>query len=245
MSAPAPCLSLLVLTEDSAQDAHDTLVALAKKMLQLLVPSCRTHLVDFHPANEEARRAVQGTAWKIKPPATQRQRVELVRTIANKLSEKEATGFVLFHIDGDRPWSEREASENRRQFEERIVSRVEQLLPPDAREGSMKRLLLVMPFYSIEAWLYQNTQAAIRICHERYGGAHVDRFAAWRERRATLDELSQPKKEVCLHDRHNLELAREGFSPEEVYEAGASFTAAVDALLAAEDLLRAVEQTCT
>jgi hypothetical protein len=56
--------SLLVLTEDSAGEGHGTIVAVVKRMLQLVVPDYQTHRIGFEPKDEAAQRAVQGTGWK-------------------------------------------------------------------------------------------------------------------------------------------------------------------------------------
>lgn len=47
MSIQTRDLSVMVLTEDSGADAYDTVQALVKEMLKLLVPAVRTHRIDF------------------------------------------------------------------------------------------------------------------------------------------------------------------------------------------------------
>ena len=172
MSGAPTCLSILLLTEDSAEDAHDTLAALAKRMLQLIVPQCGTHRIDFRPANDDAKRIMRANFWKSEKPRDHRKITDLKRTIATKLSEAEPPGFVFFHVDGDRSWSLRSTSENRQKFEDRIRFGVEQLVAGAIekktalrernakidqqaalreREATMARLHLLMPFYSIES----------------------------------------------------------------------------------------------
>jgi hypothetical protein len=244
--------SILLLTEDSAKDAHDTLAALAKKMLQILVPECGTHLIDFRPANDDAKRAMHANLWKSENPKDHRKNVDLVRTIARKINEPGGASFVFFHVDGDRRFSQRESSENRRKFADRIRFRVQQLIEDELRKKDaladtpavMGRLHLLMPFYSIEAWLYQNTREAIRICHAEHAGADVERFEAWEQNRAALEEEEKPKEQVCLRDHHNLALAKSGFPASEVYDARTSLTEAVDGLLDCADLTRALDRTC-
>jgi len=233
--------AILLLTEDRANDAHAIFAILAKKMLQLLKAGCPTHQLDFRPANDDARRAMHGNLWKSEKPRDRQKLVDLRRTIARTLNEPGEQSFVFFHIDGDRSWSKRETSENHQKFLERIRHGVEQLLAQSGRsaleiETALSRLCLVMPFYSIEAWLYQNTRAAIQICQESYNGADVERFKAWEQKRALLDEEEKPKEKTCLRDRHNLDLAKDGFPSGAVYDAGCSFAAAVDSLLDCEKL---------
>lgn len=84
-------VSILLLTEDSGKQAHDTLFTLAKKMLLLLEPTCGTDQIDFKPPTlAQVQRAVQANLWK----GDRRARVELFRYITTKLLEP---GFVLFH----------------------------------------------------------------------------------------------------------------------------------------------------
>src|SRR5262249_8721635 len=103
------CLSILVLTEDSASDGHETITALAKKMLDQVVPGCRTNRIEFEPQNAVAKRAMHGNLWKSRSPRDRQKLVDLRQTIATKLVEgklvdgEAVPGFVFFHVDGDRP----------------------------------------------------------------------------------------------------------------------------------------------
>jgi hypothetical protein len=222
--------SLLIITEDSGADGHATIVAVVKRMLQLVVPDYQTHRLGFEPKDAQAQRALQGTGWKSKDPKTHADRATALRTIATKLGRKE--GFVLFHIDGDRTWAERRSSENVELFKTRVVELVRKLLVQSGRsvqeaETRLLRLFPVVPFYSIEAWLFQHTEVAIRLCRDRYQGRDIGRFEAWRQDRAALDDVKEPKEEVCLKSLHNLECAGPGYPAQAVFEAGRSYTECV------------------
>jgi hypothetical protein len=237
--------SLLVLTEDSAGDGHATIVAVVKRMLQLVVPDYQTHRIGFEPKDEAAQRAVQGTGWKNANPKP--EMVTALRTIATKLGRDD--GFVLFHIDGDRTWAERASSENEAKFQPMVVDRVRRILrgrpgstAADAEER-LRRLLLVMPFYSIEAWLFQHTAVAIRVCREKYQGRDVGRFEAWRQDRTKLDDETKPKETVCLKSAHNLECAGAGYPAQEVFDAGRSYAACVLRLQQCAELTALLDAT--
>ena len=222
--------SLLIITEDSGADGHATIVAVVKRMLQLVVPDYQTHRLGFEPKDAQAQRALQGTGWKSKDPKSQADRATALRTIATKLGRKQ--GFVLFHIDGDRTWAERTSSENVALFKARVVELVRKLLVQSGRsaqeaETRLLRLLPIVPFYSIEAWLFQHTEVAIRLCRDRYQGRDIGRFEAWHQDRAALDDVEQPKEEVCLKSLHNLECAGPGYPAQAVFEAGRSYTECV------------------
>lgn len=240
-------LRILILTEDGAKDAHETLVVLVKKMLLLVDPRCQTHRVSLGPPEKADELIARANMWRSTNPKDRPKVASLVRTIATKVAEER--GMVLFHIDGDCAWSQRSASLNPRQFEKCIVNKVRALLvskrsdwTPDEIDRRMSRLCLLTPYYSIEAWVYQNTRHAIRLCQEHYKGADVERFTEWQDRRELVDEVEQIKEAVCLKSMHNLELARSAFPHRDAYQAGTSFAAAVDALRACpglqEDLAR-------
>jgi hypothetical protein len=238
--------SLLIITEDSGAEGHATIVAVVKRMLQLIVPDYQTHRLGFEPKDAQAQRALQGTGWKSKDPRSQADRATALRTIATKLGRKD--GFVLFHIDGDRTWTERSSSENVELFKKRVVEPVRMILmrsdstAQDA-EARMLRLLPVVPFYSIEAWLYQHTEVAIRLCRERYQGRDIARFEVWRQDRAALDDVKEPKDEVCIKSSHNLECAGRGYPAQAVFEAGRSYMECVLRLRACSELWALLDAT--
>jgi len=241
-------VSILVLTEDGGKHAHATMVALCKKMLHLVEPTCQTRRIAFGEPREEARRVVNGNRWK--DGKKHRELVDLRKTIATKLGER--NGFVFFHIDGDCAWSSRGSTDSLEKFQTLIVRPLRALLASDVRgqrmsepevEELLERLRLIVPFYSVEAWLYQNIDVAIALCHAHHGGKDADRFARWKGCRHEIDELPRPKQEICLHDKHNKELAETKYPAGVVYKVGTSFAAAVDSLRACDPLhlaLRAI-----
>jgi hypothetical protein len=250
VSRRSKVLSILVLSEDSSSEAYDTVCALAKEMLKLLVPGVQTDRVGFKPREDEnARQALKGSYWKSQNSLDQPALRLLIRTIATELLKPD--GFVLYHIDGDQIWSERASSENEREFRKRILQPVQAALhqalskqprPETTAEKRIKRLRLLMPFYSIEAWLYQNTREALRLCMEEGCKLCQPKLAKWEQSRASLDEEWQPKKALCLRGKYNSHLAS-GFPASAVYEAGASFTHAMMDLLDCDELTAKLELT--
>ncbi|MFS8070928.1 MAG: hypothetical protein ACMG6S_31560 [Byssovorax sp.] len=239
--------SLLVLTEDGAATGHATIVAIVKRMLQLVVPDYQTHRIGFEPKDERAQGAVQGTGWKDETPKHYAELNLALRTIATKLGRED--GFVLFHIDGDRPWSRRDSSENVAKFETIVVARVRQLLrgrpggTPEDAEARLRRLFPIVPFYSIEAWLFQHTEVAVRLCRERHKGRDIGTFESWKRDRTAIDEVVKPKDSVCLGSAHNLECAGSGYPAQEVFEAGRSYAICVERLRACVELNELLDAT--
>ncbi|MGK4006896.1 hypothetical protein WMF31_30010 [Sorangium sp. So ce1036] len=253
-------LSILVLTEDSAAGSCETIAALVKKMLLLMDSACRTHLIAFEPQDEQAQRAMRGNLWKSRNPFDRQKIVLLGRAIAAKLIE-DPIGFVAFHVDGDRRWAERASSENVPKFAEFVSTYVQPgidnalrrqrardaLTTSDqdiarAAAAAVARLLRLTPFRSIEAWLYQNTAEARRLCQVACG-RHVAKIDGWAADRGALDELEDPKAELCLGSEHHLDLAQRAFPADEVFEANKSYAAAVIGLLDCADLCAALART--
>lgn len=135
-----------------------------------------------------------------------------------------------------------------RRFHDEISTAVRRLVKDDLakkeRQGEedaiMSRLCLLSPYYSIEAWLYQNTYVAKALCHKHYGGRDVELFEKWEANRALLDDVKRPKEETCLRAKHNRELAELNFPAEPVYYAAASFTESVNRLMACAALCAAL-----
>lgn len=263
MNPKAPRLSLLVLSEDSGADAHATVLALVKKMLLLLDPACATQKVAFEPANEEARKVMAGNGWRSEKAKDQHKNVLLARVIASKLLEEDVPGFVLFHVDGDVEWARREQGINCRKLDEFVEGHVMAALDNALRKQwaaleiamtdetiaaaaktKLERFLRIVPYYSIEAWLYQNTTEAMRIC-KTHCGKHLDQMKNWAEHPGQLDEIPKPKSKEfsCLGNVHNRALAERGFPYELLFNIEASFHACVLGLLACSALCEAVQST--
>lgn len=260
MIAEAAGPSIVILTEDSGKDGRATVEALVGRMLHLVAPGFGSHRVHFVPRDTREQEAMRGNVWKSdgKNPQEHERRVRLLRYIARKLSLPDT--FVLFHIDGDRPWAERYTSENTAKFERLVRIALPQVADrgrangPSAKARSqtnadpspqlhLENLLMICPFRSIEAWLYQNLPAAIDICSREHRGAHVPELQAWDGRRGEIDELPAPEKVVCLGKVFNLELATRGFPAREAYEVKKSFAESVDRLRGCSTLSRALELT--
>jgi hypothetical protein len=240
---------ILVLTEDSGSQAHPTIQKLLKEALKLVVEG-----VDLNPArvrieplpeNERARQAVRANQWKEQPPL--RETILMLNLIAAQVMQPE--GFVVFHFDTDRVWSERDSSENRKKFDAVIRGGVRRILRGEAPlpisalprakltdeqiELALGRLLVLSPCYSIESWLYQATRELLVLCRQRHDDEeHVRRIESWVADRTLLDEVSQPKKAhvlSCIGDRYNEELSK-AFPAEEVWLAERSFFESVERL---------------
>lgn len=231
--------SLLLLTEDSGRDAHATHEALVRSMLHLIAPGHDARAIAIEPANDAQRDAMRGNIWDSAKADDRPRKIALVRSIATRLCESNLH-LVLFHYDGDRPWADRLSCPRHAVFDRHIVTPVARLIvnrTGEQRARALARLITIVPFYSVEAWLYQNTPVAIGLCKMHHGGRHAATFARWAADPAALDEEHKPKDAACLSDKFNRALATERFPAKEVVAVGKSFHAAVERLRGSADLV--------
>jgi hypothetical protein len=255
----APTLSLLVLSEDGSSHAHRTVVALTTRMLRLVDPHAQTHRIHFEPAEDSLRLGVRANLWKSwRGPNRRDQRAirNLCRKLAAKILEEDVSTFVLFHVDGDRPWCERDTSENVVQFKA-FVQSLRPLVEKNLRDRGLLtdkddaqalvaerlgRICPVTPYYSIEAWLYQNTARARELCQQGCG-KHVAVIDQWERDRASLDEIRKPK--LGCAKIHN-DLLAESFTAalaDILYALGKSFHHTVKRLQSCPGIAQALRAT--
>lgn len=218
----------MVLTEDSGADGLGTVREVTRLAARLAVPGLQTQKISWKPASERAARA---NLWKSKHSGAYKARVDLARRIANHLAGNDFA-LVVYHFDGDRTWGDRDSSENARRFSE-IETAVVQLLQgalPDPEAACSTRLIRCVPYYSIEAWLFQNTEEAATELSRRGRTAELARLQEWASDRAALDEVMAPKKQLSLGNTHNLALACRRYPAQEVHDARKSFFEFVQAL---------------
>lgn len=222
-------LSVLVLTEDNGGDAHAIVVAVARKLLLLLEPGLDVERISFSRADERARAGMGFNFYKSRNPRDHDKKVSLAQAIATHLLIADFSTAVFVHIDGDGPWSSHDPEhlcDNVRCFNEDIRERVRALLVRRGCSERLDHLALLVPFWSIESWLFQNTRVALELCrkhHPRYARA-VPLFEAWRDMPAALDEYERPKDAVSFGSKFNRELAENEFPAGKLKRLGLSFT---------------------
>ncbi|WP_434048622.1 MULTISPECIES: hypothetical protein [Sorangium] len=261
VSAEGARLSIVILTEDSGEDGRATVKALVGRMLDLVAPGYGRHRVDFLPSEPREEEAMRGNVWKAdgRNPIERERRLRLLRYIARKLLLPDT--FVIFHIDGDRPWAARATSENLAKFDRQVLTQLPHVVErgrvhsprtrlrakggdePPAPVLPSEHLVLVCPFRSIEAWLYQNVRRASEICRREHGGRHVGDIEAWEGKREELDELPAPDQAFCLKKAYNRELASHGFPVQIAYDVRKSFAESVDRMGRCGALRTALERT--
>ena len=234
-----PRFSIALLSEDRSEGTWRGLRAIVERLLRRFEDDGFTRRTEIVPPEPNVRPVLIANRWRDTTGQYESEKRELWRYLARKVSEP--GGVVVFHYDGDGRWSRRGESTARAQFAREVRTRVEQVLaaqrlPREEIAKRMGRLVECVPFYSVEAWIYQATERAIQLCQERYRGADAGRFREWGADRTRLDEVPKPKEETCLRDKHNDELGRH-VPVWEVVQAGRSMTWFVWCLHACGDLL--------
>jgi len=107
------------------------------------------------------------------------------------------------------------------------------------------KLIRLVPFYCIEAWLFQNTMAARRLLKKtgRCRPADSALLDAWKADPSLLDDLFKPKEQICMGARFNKELASSAFPAAKVEGVRRSFALVVDSMRACQPLVDALRMT--
>lgn len=249
VSTPRPVARLLVLTEDSSSDGVPTIRALLQHVLAQVNSAADLSKVSFEPLpDSRASRALAGNVWKSAKKTATASVVDLVQRIARHLASGSSC-FVVHHFDGDRVWQDRDRSENVREYGNVVMRRVRTQLGDWAAKKNrgasvdehMSRLLLLTPYWCVEAWLFQNTEEAGKHCVNP-GDQCALRLSAWKADRSKLDEERTPKELLCFRDRHNLALAGPSFPRDELVLAGKSYAAVVDSMRTCAPLVASLSQ---
>lgn len=224
--------SVLLLTEDTGDAAHAVLVAIVQRILFLIEPSLDVKRLAFSRADQRARAAMGFNCYKSRAPRDHAKKLLLAQAIVNHLLGADGPSAVFVHVDGDRKWSDRDephSCENVRKFHDEILSRVRELLASRGKAARLDHVALLVPFWSIESWLFQNTDEALKICAEsrpRYDSA-ISHFERWHAEPHRLDEEAYPKRTICFEAKYNQRLAENRFPARRVRELGLSFADSV------------------
>ncbi len=243
-------MQLFIFTEDSGTNRYQVTGEVIRQSCALICPGALRDKITIHcPENAKA---FHGTQWKApRNPAGP----QLLRTIANLVAQNK---FVFCHVDGDRVWAQAATSENQAKIREFIL-KIRQILqaPPAASPRGKKGpaapatavvlehyLFSVVPFYSIEAWLYHPSPATEALI-EQLGIDWYDALRSWTEDPGKLDEIEKPKDlSPGPQDKYALELAQglRGQTLERMVAANKSYAAFVRQLQNSPPLRAALQK---
>lgn len=226
-------MRILILTEDGAPTATKTIEHVFKRLLRAAYPTIRTDKIDFLPRPLQHKRIMSGNKWRSEDPRDREEIIALARDIATEAAVRD--GFVVFHFDGDTEWTHRASARTPSQFEAKIVSHSQRYVRdmmeknPKIESFNDEKVIRLVPYYAIEAWLFQNFDECERLATQPADHAQLTQ---WRADRGLLDELEQPDEKLSIGKSRNLPLA-ETFSNatvRDVVAAGKSLAALVENL---------------
>ena len=202
-------MRILILTEDGASTATKTIEAVFTRLLRAAYPQIQTNKIDFLPRPLQHKRVMSGNKWRSSDLRDRPAIINLARDIATEAAVLDS--FVVFHFDGDTTWTQRAAALTAAQFESKIVTHAKQYAigiaakNPEVAPFNNEKLIRLVPYYAIEAWLFQNFDEC-----ERTATTPADRtqLAQWRNNRGLLDELIRPDKQLSIGKTNNLPLAK-------------------------------------
>lgn len=232
-------LRVMLLTEDSGDDAPRVLERVVERLLRMVSPGCDPRAVLVLPQQPHAQRAMQFLTFRARK--AHRARVDLAREIVDRLTDEGPPTFVMVHVDGDRAWTERARPPvHVAEFEDHVIPGVEEGLRALGVDGRRDHIRFVVPHYSMEAWLYQRVDRL----RELYAAHHRDLelIASWEADPGALDEVIMPKEILSIGDKHNIDLA-ERLPGRKLLDIGKSFAATVEDLRGCRALMVALEQT--
>lgn len=235
---------LLVLTEDSGKEANDTLASLVKRIALHQNPDCKTHHLQFTFPEGQVKKACRANAWKGSEVHLQR----LAKSILTYLGQGNA---VLMHVDGDTRWSKRDKSENRTKLQDRLISKLKGMvdalnsnhassrptaqarrrvsrgasrpIPPPISPSQLERdFVLLVPYYSIESWLFLNADSLQPSDHPQAAEAKTILRKHLKEHKG-FDEQAKPKDLINAKSKLNAILAKRSFPVQAAVDKSPSF----------------------
>lgn len=210
-----PIVKVRIITEDNSKDALEVYTNLFKSILKNCTEGFDSRQVKI-PDNESFSFAdvAGGNNWRQKRPRDKGLSFrikEFKREIASYLMNKNS--FILWHFDGDMKWS---GSKNGtkcqtfQQFQKFIDPILEKTDTPDITKD---RFLLLIPFYSIEAWLYQNKAVLKTISRTD----DIQKISP-----EELDEIEKIKEKFTIKAKYNRDLSKQ-YPFNAVFKLGKSF----------------------
>jgi len=245
----------ITLYSEDRNDSKNGLRSLKKitnKIILKINPESKTNHVNMLPLDESE--GVNGSVWKCTNSAElgdQKRRKELINHIATELKLNK---YVVFHVDGDTVWSQKNSAEvfEKKELFLRAVKdalttsykpKVKTPLSGNEADDTIKNLFFLIPFYSIESWAYANKDKLIEFLPPR-GNMSFDEKLVVDSPIQELDEISQIKDKTSIKDSANYELFNDsGWPRDELYNVQKSFYAVIEEMKQNSNLLADLQKT--
>ena len=218
---------LVVYTEDSGKGGAVVVQALVERLLFHLAKIHEIPQVDT--AQGQPAAAAHAFNWKERSARGEAARRALVRDLVTRFSEGT---FVVFHYDGDVPWSDAPTTSK---HDVEVAALFEEVRRNIRTEAGSEPLPFV-PHYSIEAWLYLHEKVVAKLVFDKKAAQATEPWMTANRRPETgFDHVFKPKDACPLGDAFNDELAR-SYPVPRCMEQSPSLRRTVDAWAARADL---------
>lgn len=234
-------VKVLIITEDTGKDSFEVLKNLVNSILKNILDDYQSHLIEFKQVERAYNSALSGNRWKQekphKDPKLARAVTAFKKYLAQHIMKKNA--FVFWHIDGDIKWSQftggKECDNIKRlnSFIEKVLMGIAIHKKDQAPPRPDSHFLKLLPFYSIEAWLYQNSTALQAINEDTSDIQAVPPSG--------LDDILKVKVDFKIKAKYNLQLSK-SFPFQKVYALEKSFHHTVEEIKDASGFLDTVEE---
>lgn len=205
---PSHALVCGLYSEDRADAKRDfgVLQQIVGGMLRFIEAHTKLHYIEFRPV----ARGVSGSYWKArksKDVGVRLKRTTLLQEIATELLRGRV---MFFHVDGDCAWKQHKRAPVRDElarFRQDLLRVARQAPDSNIDESLLDDIFIaVVPFYSIESWLYASTEHLRTLTRD---ARELERIAGWAADLGELDETPAIKLALpSIQDLHNHELAQ-------------------------------------
>lgn len=209
----------LILTEDTSDYAQATVHTLARHLCACALDLRALPDIKPEAPGRDLSQAVGACLWEQRTHA-----ITLARELVTRLKLGE---FVVLHHDGDTRWSmRRRGGTLAARLEEKVLRKVKDALGEDW-PVLRHNLLLLVPYYHIESWLYLNRREVQRLIDEgRVSRDAIAQIDVWLTK-DSLDEVEQIGTKSPIGKNHNHRLAERQFPAQGAVEMSPSFAATV------------------
>jgi len=251
-----PTMAIVLIGEDGSKASEAVLESVIKRtFVHCVDTNTQTHRIEIRPLRDQnlgdpkLASAVCANSWKDRSRDARSDVISFIRYLATNLGQDFGIPrFVFMHFDGDRQWSQRASCENLKKFLDDVLPKVAHLLKEkglndDAVAIRLARLKLVVPFYSMESWLYTSRAECIGYCRSTCPGvADCPTFFDAAQSPNGFDEVDAIKGVVCFGSRFNLELANI-FPVADAYDHNCSYADFANQLIGCTQLAGALKTT--
>ncbi len=220
-------LKIIIITEDAADDSFVTLKNIINSILKNNFSNFQTHIIDYE-FPEKHKDIMKANLWTDKKPGNK------ITSFKRKLNSyiNDTNTYVFWHFDGDKKWKDSKLGKSTK-----ILDQFQKFVEPikSRNKDLIDKIFLLVPFYSIESWLYQNDNALKKLDKKA-----VSEILEMDD--SNLDEIFKIKENFKLGSEANFELSK-NFPYQKAYDVKKSFHHSVENIFSNSNFVDRVELT--